>query len=29
MRVESVTKVCDLAGHVGLKSCKVCNPKED
>jgi hypothetical protein len=26
MRVEAVTKVCTLAGHVGLKSCSVCNP---
>ena len=26
MRVEAVTKVCTLAGHVGLKSCAVCNP---
>lgn len=29
MNKESVTKVCTLAGHVGLKSCKVCNLKED
>ena len=26
MRVEAVTKDCTLAGHVGLKSCSVCNP---
>jgi len=29
MSIEAITKVCTLSGHVGLKSCKVCNPKED